>query len=540
MKSILARAVAGFAVLGLLAGFVTLDSRSTPEPLQAAPSSTSPLDRVPADVGLFAHFSAGNLWDHPGIAELRKLYAKDLEKMLAEVEKETGLRPEQIQSATFHFPKFPQGDGDQRLFVLQIVTKKPYKRDTLLNGFRIGEPAKDDVIPLEQKMVVHLTSDTQFTVLHESLLEDFKKGPKATDGVMKDAIAAAKSGKNAFVAGLNPSQLPAEIFDNAPEELRPFLPLLRSKSIMLQAHLDLNISAEVRFVADDEAKAIESERAFNLLMKLADDGITSVVKDEKADEELKALFPTLLKLQKIVQGIKAERQGTVVTAKASMAADPNLAKPILNLVLKPMAASARIRSSNNLKQIGLALHNYESAYGVLPSAAIVDKKGKPLLSWRVAILPFVEQNNLYQKFKLDEPWDSEANLPLSKTVIKVYQLPYEEPKKGQEHYTHYRAFVGNGAAFDLIQGFKLIQFTDGTSNTLFAAEAAEGVPWSKPDELEFDPQKEMKKHLRFEKNNVCMILFADGSVRAVSSKLKEDILKLLIQRDDGKAIGDIE
>jgi hypothetical protein len=540
MKSILPRTLAGVAILGLLAGLVALNTRSTPEPLQAAPA-ISPLDRVPADAGLFAHFSAGNLWDHPGIVELRKAYAKDLEKLLAEVEKETGLRPEQIQSATFHFPKFPQGNGDQQLFVLQIVTKKPYKRDTLLGGFRLKDAdAKGDVIPLVEKMVVHLTSDTQFTVLHESLLEDFKKGPKATDGVMKDAIAAAKAGKNAFVAGLDPSQLPAEILDNAEPELQPFLPLLRSKSIMLQANLDLNISAEVRFVADNEEKAIESERAFNLLMKLADDGITSVVKDEKVDEELKTLIPTLLKLQKVVQGIKAERQGTVVTAKASMLADPNLAKPILNLILKPMTASARARSSNNLKQIGLALHNYEAIHGVLPAGAIVDKKGKPLLSWRVAILPYIEQNNLYSKFKLDEPWDSETNLPLSKIVVKTYQLPYEEPKKGQEHYTHYRAFVGNGAGFDMIQAFKLTQFTDGTSNTLFAVEAAEGVPWAKPDELEFDPQKEMKKYLRFEKNNVSMILFADGSVRAVSKNLKEDILKLLIQKDDGKPIGDIE
>jgi len=540
MKSILPRALIGVAILGLLAGLVAIDSRSTPNPLQAAPTALSPLDRVPPDAGLFAHFSAGNLWDHPAIAELRKAYAKDLEKILADVEKETGLRPEQIQSATFYFPKFPQGNGDERLFVLQIVTKKPYKRDTLLKGFRIGEPAKDDVIPLEQKMLVHLTSETQFTVLHESLLEDFKKGPRATDGVMKDAIAAAKSGKNAFVAGLDPSQLPAEIFDNAPPELQPFLPLLRSKSIMVKANLGIDLSADVRFVADNEEKAIESERAFNLLMKLADDGITSVVKDEKIEEELKALIPTLLKLQKVVQGIKAERQGTVVMAKASMVADPNLAKPILNLVLKPMVASARARSANNMKQIGLALHNYHDTHGVLPAAAIVDKKGKPLLSWRVSILPFIEQDNLYRKFKLDEPWDSENNLPLSKTVVKVYQLPYEEPKKGQEYYTHYRAFVGNGAAFDMIQAFKLAQFSDGTSNTLFAVEAAEGVPWSKPDELEFDPQKEMKKHLRFEKNNVSMVLFADGSVRAVTSKLKEDILKLLIQRDDGKPIGDIE
>jgi hypothetical protein len=541
MKLSIRQGLLGIAVLGLMAFFAAVDSRTPPAPLSAAPAE-SPLDRVPKDAALFAHFSAGNLWDHPAVAELRKTYAKELEKLLQEIEKETGLRPEQIQSATFHYPKFPQGPGDEALFVLQIVTKKPFVQATLLKGFRPkDENAKGDVIRLRENMVVHLTGDRHFTVLHESLLEDFKKGPaKSGDGVMADAIAAAKSGKNALVVGLDPATLPPDIFANAPPELQPFLPLLKSKSIMLQANLDKELSAEVRFAADSEEKAIESERSFNLLMKLADDGLTTLIKDEKPDEEIKPLIPTLMQLQKVVQGIKAVRQGTVITAKASIQADPKLAQPLLGLFLKPMAASARAQSSNNLKQIGLALHNYHDTNGVLPAAAIVDKKGKPLLSWRVAILPYIEQDNLYRQFKLDEPWDSEHNLKLSKMVVKTYQLPYGERKKGEEHFTHYRAFVGNATAFDPIQGHKFpASFPDGTSNTIFAVEAAEGVPWSKPDDIEFDIQKPMLKHLRFEKGP-CMLLFCDGSVRAVTEKLKEDILKLLIQRNDGQPIGNID
>jgi prepilin-type processing-associated H-X9-DG protein len=504
--------------------------------LAAAP--ISPVDRVPADAGLFAHLSVGNLWEHPTIVDLRKAYAADLEKALKEVEKETGLRPEQIQSVTFHYPKIPQGSGDETLFVLQIVTKKPYDKDKVLIGFRPkGATANGDVIKLEAKMVAHLTTETQLTILHETLLDEFKKGAtKTTEGVMKEAIQAAKAGKNALVVGLDPSGLPAEIFDNAPEELKPFLPLLKSKSIVLQANLEKDVSAEIRFVGESEDKAIESERAFNLLMKLADDGITAVLKDEKADDELKALFPTLMQVQKVVQGIKAQRQGNVTTAKASIKADANLAKPLVALFLKPQAAAARSRSQNNLKQIGLALHNYHDTYGVFPASAIVDKKGKPLLSWRVAILPYIEQNNLYKQFHLDEPWDSEHNKPLAETIIKVYQLPYGESKPG---ITHYRGFVGNGAVFEPIQGSKISQITDGTSNTLFVIEAAEGVPWSKPDDIEFDPKKPMVKHLRFEKG-ICNVLFCDGSVRAFPNKIKDEVLKLLIQKDDGQPIPDFD
>ena len=248
-------------------------------------------------------------------------------------------------------------------------------------------------------------------------------------------------------------------------------------------------------------------------------------------------MPALTELQKIVQNMKAERQGTTVTAKASIKADPALARPILSALLRPGGASARAQSSNNLKQIGLAMHNYHDTVGILPAAAIVDKKGKPLLSWRVAILPYIEQDNLYKQFKLDEPWDSEHNMKLVKVMPRVYALPYGQGKDGE---TNYRVFVGNGAAFDMVQGIKFAQITDGTSNTIMVVEGAEGTPWTKPDELEFDPQKPMAKHLRFEGDKVCQLLFADGSVRAVSKNLAESTLKLLIQRDDGMPIPDLD
>src|SRR5262245_39481877 len=97
--------------------------------------------------------------------------------------------------------------------------------------------------------------------------------------------------------------------------------------------------------------------------------------------------------------------GAAVTAGA---ADP----PEAGVLQRP-------RSSNNLKEIGLALHNYHAAHNHFPPAAICDKDGQPLLSWRVAILPYIEQANLYRQFKLDEPWDSEHNKQWSAVVVKL-------------------------------------------------------------------------------------------------------------------------
>ena len=519
-------------LLGLLAVFASLEA----VPTTAAPAVPQPLDRVPADAAVFAHAKAGDLWSHPATAELRKAYAGDIAGFLKEAQTAIGLAPDDVDTLTFHYPKFPQGPGDEELFVLQVVTKKPYDRATLFKGLRKkGEMPKGDVLALaDTQLVVHFTSDRQFTVLHDTLLGDFKKGTVAKDGPLADAVKTAKDGQSVLVLGLDPAQLPAELFANAPPKVQPFLPLLKSNAIGLNAALDKDLRLNARFIAENDDKAVEAERAFNLLMKVSNDSLTDLLKENPQSDDLKPLLPALADLQKVVAATKATRDKTVASASLALKADASLLKPVAAVLIKPRASAARQQSANNLKQIALAFHNYESTYGVLPPAAIVDKKGKPLLSWRVAILPYIEQNNLYQKFKLDEPWDSEHNRKLADVQIKVYTLPYGKSKPGE---THYRVFVGGGAAFDMIQGAKVAQFTDGTSNTILAFESAEGTPWTKPDEIEFDPKRDVKKYFRFE-NGVCNVAMGDGSVRALAKAIDEKVLKLLIQRDDGQAIKD--
>src|SRR5207253_8597338 len=142
-------------------------------------------------------------------------------------------------------------------------------------------------------------------------------------------------------------------------------------------------------------------------------------------------------------------------------------------------AAGRTTSSNNLKQMALAMHNYADVYrGDMPAHAIYSKDGRtPLLSWRVAILPYIEQDALYKQFKLDEPWDSEHNKKLIPLMPKLYAVPAAPLKPGE---THYRVFVGGGALFDLAKPVRLVDTTDGTSNTLMVVETADTVVWTKP------------------------------------------------------------
>jgi hypothetical protein len=88
----------------------------------------------------------------------------------------------------------------------------------------------------------------------------------------------------------------------------------------------------------------------------------------------------------------------------------------------------RIEASNNLKMIGLAMHNYSDGHKTLPPPAIYGKDGTPLLSWRVLLLPYIEQQHLYAKFRLDEPWDSSHNKDFLRYMPPIYQHPRDQAR----------------------------------------------------------------------------------------------------------------
>ena len=152
--------------------------------------------------------------------------------------------------------------------------------------------------------------------------------------------------------------------------------------------------------------------------------------------------------------------------------------PIL-VVREVQYRANRLISFNNLYQMGLAMHSYASANGTFPPAAVCDANGKPLLSCRVALLPYINEGRLYQQFKLDEPWDGPNNSKLLPLMPKCYAFPGDTTAPPGN--TYYRVFVGNGAAFDPPRpsgpngetpGIPLSDFTDGTGNTILIVEAA--------------------------------------------------------------------
>jgi hypothetical protein len=186
----------------------------------------------------------------------------------------------------------------------------------------------------------------------------------------------------------------------------------------------------------------------------------------------------------------------------------------------------RVRSVNNLKQIALAFHNHHDANGQFPNV-LRDDQGTPTLSWRVAILPYLEQNELYNRFHLDEPWDSEHNAKLIPLIPKVFQVGGEGEGK-----TYYQGFAGKGTALDRSEPVRLQNITDGTSNTVLVVEGGEAVEWSRPVDLPYSAKRPLPK-LGGPFPDVFHAAFCDGSVHTLRKDFDEKTMRLAITRDDG-------
>jgi len=204
-------------------------------------------------------------------------------------------------------------------------------------------------------------------------------------------------------------------------------------------------------------------------------------------------------------------------------------------------AARRAQCVNNLKLIGLAMRNYHEVYGRYPPAAIVDGDGRPLLSWRVAILPFIDNNALYAKFRLDEPWNGPHNVALLGAMHPVYACPGDTTL--DPGLTSYRAVVGPRTPFPPdSRPVSEADLTDGLDRTLLVAEARQAVPWTKPDEV---PYKIAATPEGFRAPNGAHVggvnaLFADGTVRFIKSRIAPRVLRALLTRDGGETVSSDE
>jgi prepilin-type N-terminal cleavage/methylation domain-containing protein/prepilin-type processing-associated H-X9-DG protein len=190
-------------------------------------------------------------------------------------------------------------------------------------------------------------------------------------------------------------------------------------------------------------------------------------------------------------------------------------------------AARRAQCVNNLKQIALALQNYEQAHKVLPPAYTVDAEGRPLHSWRTLILPYLEQDELYRTIDLSKPWNDPANAKALETMPLVFRCPSDvEPG----HTTTYLAIVAPDGCLSPREPRRLAEITDPHGSTLMVIEAGEesAVPWMAPvdagESLVMALGPASKLH-HVGGMNVCLV---DGSVRFLKAGIPARVRRALM------------
>lgn len=222
---------------------------------------------------------------------------------------------------------------------------------------------------------------------------------------------------------------------------------------------------------------------------------------------------------------------------------------ILPAIQQPRGPHLRSYCKNNLKQIGLALHNYHDVYGSFPPAVVMDSDGRPMHSWRVLILPFMENQELYDQYQFDEPWDGPRNSLLHDQMPDVYGCPTfaksvdRDSLEGQHlsRLTNYVAIVATGAVFDGVTTSALNEISDASDQTLVVAEVCQhAVNWLSPQdvtpsELLTDLRRSVSKS---DANHVDGLhtLRANGSVRFVPHDLSADTLNAAISKSGGEPL----
>jgi hypothetical protein len=309
------------------------------------------------------------------------------------------------------------------------------------------------------------------------------------------------------------------------DDIKPFMPLLRAQWIAVEARYDdgINVKAKVKRGKDDVKDVQEAGEAG---LKMLTNLLAMPLADKKFhdDPENRNLVKLLESLSADVKKIKVETDGDIIKAQVHVSVDEKaLTASVAEAVQKVRDAANRSMSTGNLHQIGIAMHNHAATNNdCFPAQAITSKDGKPLLSWRVAILPYIEQEELYKEFKLDEPWDSEHNKKLLAKMPKIYTSPAADLKDNT--LTYYKVFVGKDALFAPNRKTNVAQLPAGTSRTFMVIEGYDPVPWTKPDDVQFDAKKPLPK-LTGPYKNIVLVMFADASVRTLPKDISEKALK---------------
>jgi hypothetical protein len=373
----------------------------------------------------------------------------------------------------------------------------------------------------------------------------------AVKNPLNDQLVALDYSNQHFVAVGNSSILPPQLVaemqrELAREELPPaFSPItdmiaqLKSASAVLNVSPDLYLSLGITTSSKENTTKMVTMVNDSLTLAKSALGIFALAPPKELPAEIRPLIKEALKF---LASIKPTQTGDRMDLAVGLSASQleSLQKPFLKSVTSARTAARKMASSNNLKQIGLALHTFHNTYREFPvgespneQGPIHYRNGKPLLSWRVHLLPFIEQDPLYARFKLDEPWDSPHNIKLLDQIPITYVDP-NQPDLGNK--TTYLAPIGPGSIFGSNKRIGFRNVSDGTSNTIMVIQVGgdKAVPWTKPEDLKYDLKNPAGS--LGDIGEKVIALFADGSVQTLPVNIKPATWLKLFKINDGEII----
>jgi hypothetical protein len=524
----------------------------------------APFDFVPPDAEWFMTVRVGDLWAHPvaktwrmGGEAWRNAWRKagkelpdDSQRLLSDLERfldsgrEMHIAPDEVERITLFSLKEPP-------YALTAMTMlKPYDRKAILAAIEkiasrsISVTKTDGRSPSvisKISLSVHFFDERTFLVGSKEAMDDYlhgKAGNKEGPAVPALRLAAEK---HLVVVGMDAAAYARKL----PPGNTPYAPLLKAQLAALVVDLDDQFKANLRLTfaneADAKAAAVGLDAALGMFRNQFALRAATFSKYVVQSPKMTALLDDV---QTALKAAKADQKGATVTVEAAMKIDPDTTTAALTEGASMIEKAAkRNQVPNDLKQLALALavFVYSSDNDRMPAAAIYDKNGKPLLSWRVLLLPCIEQGKLYSEFHLDEPWDSDHNMKLLAKMPATFAPP--DSKAFKEHQTHFQALVGKGTVFEspaapqpglAANGLRWpTDIPDGTSNTILFVEAKKAVPWTKPDDIPFDDGKLLPKVGGLSKGGFWAAM-CDGSVRFIPLTVKEEVLRAWIIRNSGE------